>query len=155
MKKFWVIMIFGLLFTSCKKESEFVDYDMVQHGLSIKIKTPVDPEVKVTDMGIAKDITVKKGDNYNVQIISSDAVNYNVSEVIKEKREEVEAGAYFSEIIMENEHGFVFEKKIDENNVNYDFRVVKIQGDTEYDFQTGLLGKFTKEDVMKMFESVQ
>ena len=39
--------------------------------------------------------------------------------------------------------------------MNYDFRVVKIIGDTEYDFQTGLLGKFSKEDVMKMFESVQ
>ena len=47
------------------------------------------------------------------------------------------------------------DKKIDEENINYDFRSVKILGDTEYDFQIGLVGKFTKEAAIAMFEAVQ
>jgi len=144
-----------LLSWNCGQESKYEDYDLLKHGLSLKIKAPLDPEVKVTDMGIAKDVTVKKGEDFNIQIISSAASNYNISEIIAEKKETVEGSVYFSEIIHEDENGFVFEKKIDEENINYDFRFVKIVGDTEYDFQTGLLGKFSKEAAMEMYDAVK
>lgn len=155
MKYFGLCIFALLLFSACKKESQFVDYDLLKHGLSIKIKAPVDPEVAVTDLGIAKDVTIKKGEDYSIQIISSTATTYKSEKLIAEKKSEVEKGPYFSEIVFENENGFVFEKKIDEENINYDFRVVRIVGDTEFDFQTGLMGKFTKDQAMNMFEAVQ
>ena len=148
-------MVLILAIVSCKKESKYADYDLIQHGLSLKIKAPAEPEVNVTDLGIAKDIAIKKGEHFHIQIISSAVSTYSVEDLVKEKREEVEAGPFFSEIIEENPNGFVFEKKIDENNINYDFRYIRIQGDTEYSFQTGLLGKFSKEDAIDMFEAVQ
>lgn len=155
MKKIWLGVSVLLLLIACKKDNGLVEYDLIKHGLAITIMAPAEPEVSVTDMGIAKDVTIKKGDGYNIQIISSAASSNNVAKLIADKKAEVEAGPYFSQIILENEKGFVFEKKIDENNINYDFRVVKIQADIEYDFQTGLVGKFTKDDVMTMFEAVQ
>ncbi len=155
MKKTWICLVALLVFVACKKENNFVDYDLIKHGLSLKIKAPIDPEVKVVDMGIAKDVTIKKGDNYSIQIISSSAITYDVKSLIAEKKSEVESGPYFSQIVFENENGFVFEKKISEENINYDFRAVRILGDIEYDFQTGLLGKFTKEDVLQMFKAIE
>ena len=155
MKYFGLLLIGLLVIISCKKESNFQDYDLIQHGLSIKIKAPVDPEVSVTDMGIAKDVTVKKGDDFSIQILSSSATTYDIQKILAEKKKIVLDGKYFSEIVLENEAGFVFEKKIDEENINYDFRSVKILGDTEYDFQIGLVGKFTKEAAIAMFEAVQ
>jgi len=155
MKKVWTLLIIGFIIVACSTEAKFEDYDLVKHGLSIKIKAPAEPEVTVVDMGIAKDVTVKKGDNYSIQIISAGATNYNVSDIIAEKKTEVEGGPFFSQIVQEDENGFIFEKKIDEENINYDFRAVKILGDTEYDFQTGLLGRFSKEDVMDMYEAVK
>jgi len=155
MKKVWTLLIIGFIIVACSTEAKFEDYALVKHGLSIKIKAPAEPEVTVVDMGIAKDVTVKKGDNYSIQIISAGATNYNVSDIIAEKKTEVEGGPFFSQIVQEDENGFIFEKKIDEENINYDFRAVKILGDTEYDFQTGLLGRFSKEDVMDMYEAVK
>lgn len=128
---------------------------MVKHGLSIKIKAPAEPEVKVVDMGIAKDVTIKKGDSYDIQIVSSTATEYDVSKILAEKKAEVEAGIYFSQIIQEDENGFVFEKKIDDENLNYDFRAVRIIGDVEYDFQAGLTGNFSKEDVLDMYDAIK
>ncbi|WP_235299055.1 hypothetical protein [Portibacter marinus] len=154
MKKIlWVITM--TLILSCSQESKFQDYDLMKHGLAIKIKAPAEPEVKVTDMGIAKDVTVKKGDEYNIQIISSAATTYDIAKIIEEKKKEVQEGVYFSQIIQEDDNGFVFEKKVNEDNVNYDFRVVKIVGDVEYDFQTGLMGKFSKSDVIDMYDAVR
>lgn len=155
MKHIFLFVFIFLTLMSCEKKSQFEDYDLLQHGLAIKIKAPAEPEVQVTDLGIAKDVTVMKGESYNVQIIASTATTYKTENLISEKKKEVENGPYFSEIIFENENGFVFEKKVDEENINYDFRVIRIVGDTEYDFQTGLIGKFSKEAAMAMFEAVQ
>ena len=155
MRYFGLLLVGLLILVSCKKESNFQDYDLIQHGLSIKIKAPLNPEVSVTDMGIAKDVTVKKGEDFSIQILSSSVTTYDTQKIIAEKKKEVLESKYFSEIVLENERGFVFEKKIDEDNINYDFRSVKILGDTEYDFQIGLVGKFTKEAAIAMFEAVQ
>lgn len=155
MKNYILILVLCLAIFSCSEESKFVDYDLVQHGLTIKIKAPLDPDVKVTDMGIAKDVTIAKGEDYNVQIISSNATTYDVKKILADKKADIEKIPFFSKIVHEDEHGFVFEKKIDDENINYDFRSVKIIGDQEYDFQTGLLGKFTKEQAMDMFEAVK
>jgi hypothetical protein len=155
MKNLWFLILLGLIIISCSPESKYEDYDLVKHGLSLKIKAPAEPEVTVVDLGIAKDVTVKKGESFNIQIISSTATEYDISKIIAEKKADVEGGPYFSQIVQEDENGFIFEKKIDEENINYDFRAVKIVGDVEYDFQTGLMGKFSKEAVMDMYEAVK
>ena len=53
------------------------------------------------------------------------------------------------------DNGFIFEKKLSPDHLNYDFRYFKVQGDKEYVFQTGLIGKFSLEDVKGMYGAVK
>lgn len=146
-------MIFSCF--ACNQGTKTEALDLMKHGLPIKINAPADAEVKSTDYGFAQDVTVKAGEDYDIQIIASDASNYDIAKLKAEKLAEVKTGLYFSKIIEEDDNGFVFEKMIDETRINYDFRYVKIQGSKEYVFQTGLIGKFTEDQVKKMFASIK
>jgi len=141
-------------FISCKNDANsFVDLDLMSKGLPIKIKAPADAEVTSKDMGVMQDITVHKGDNFNLQILASNAISVDQKALLADHKKTVEAGPFFSKIVNETADGFVFEKKIDETT-NYDFRVVKVQGDKEYIFQTALVGSFSESDVQAMFNAV-
>ena len=144
------------LLVSCKNDptGNFQDLDLMSHGLPIKIKAPAEAAITSDDLGVMQDITVKKGENYNLQILASNAISIDRSKVLAEQRKTVEQGPFFSKIVSEDESGFIFEKDID-GNINYDFRVVKIQADKEYIFQTALIGKFALTDVEAMFASVK
>ena len=124
------------------------------YGLPITIGAPAESEVVVDDLGVWKDVTVKDGEEYFVQIISSKATSTDINKLKSEALSEVKAGRFFSKIIQEDDAGFIFEKKVDES-INYDFRFFRIQGDYEYSFQTGLIGRFTEDQVREMYDSVQ
>lgn len=142
---------------SCKQDpaSQYVETDLMADGLPIKIMAPPESEVKLEDYGFLKDVTVKKGDNFYIQIMESEADNFDLKAVKAEKLAEVKAGPFFSKILSEEEHGFIFEKKLDEETFNYDFRYVKIQGSNQYLFQRGLIGLFSQEDVEAMYAAVK
>jgi len=105
-------------------------------------------------MIVMKDVTIKK-DGFFIQLLYSDAITHDPVKALTEQRNTVESGPFFSKIVQEDEHGFIFEKKIDEDNINYDFRFIKIRGGKEYIFQTGLIGKYSLEEVQKMYAAVQ
>lgn len=123
--------------------------------MPITLKAPADSEIISEDLGFMRDITVKSGDNYFIQILAGAAIKLDEAKIKEEKLAEVKNGPFFSKIVKEDDHGFIFEKKIDDKNINYDFRHIRIQGDKEYVFQTGLIGRFTQADVEKMYESVK
>lgn len=143
-----------LVLFSCGNMAPKPKLDLMSYGLPIAIGAPAESEVKVDDLGVWKDVTVKHGDNYFVQILSSKASSLDINKLKTESLSEVKAGRFFSKIIQEDDSGFIFEKKIDES-INYDFRYFKIQGDHEYSFQTGLIGTFSEEQVRDMYTSVQ
>lgn len=150
-----LLILFIFLGYSCGQGDSKNELDLMQYGLPIKLKAPADAEVKTEDLGFMQDVTLKKGEDYYIQILAGTAIKLDEKEIIKEKLEEVKNGPFFNRMIREEDHGFIFEKKIDEKNINYDFRYVRIQGDKEYIFQTGLIGTFSLEDVEKMYKSVQ
>lgn len=150
---FKILLLLQVLFLIACGSSTAPKLDLMSHGLPIAIGAPADAEVVVDDLGIWKDVTVKKGSEYFVQIISSKATSLNINKLKSNALTEVKDGRYFSKIIQEDEAGFIFEKKIDER-INYDFRYFKIQGDSEYSFQTGLIGSFSEEQVRAMYKSV-
>jgi hypothetical protein len=156
MRIFYLLFIVGLCF-SCKQDpsSGFVERDLMSNGIPIKIKAPPEAEVKMEDYGFLKDVTVKKGEDFYIQIIESDASNYDVKALKQESLDEVKTAAFFSQILSEEEQGFIYEKKIDEETYNYDFRYIKIQGDKVYTFQRGLIGTFTQEQVEMMYNAVK
>jgi len=157
MRTIYALSVLSILFlTSCKTDpaSHLLKLDLLSHGLPISINAPDGAEVVTDDMGVWKDVTVKAGDNYYVQILGSDATTFEKSDIIADQLKSVKQSTYFSKILEEYEDGFIYEKKIDEV-LNYDFRYVKIQGDKEYIFQTGLIGTFSEDDVRLMYDSVK
>ena len=156
MKKIIPIIILTILW-SCKPDpsSLFVERDLMAEGVPIVIKAPAEAEVKMEDYGFVKDITVKSGDSYFVQIIESQVINYDIKSLKEELLTDVKSKPFFSQVILEEENGFLFEKKLDEETLNYDFRYIKIQGDNQYTFQRGLMGLFSREQVEAMYNSVK
>ncbi len=150
-----MILIAGLYSCSNKKKDDLKTLDLISYGIPLKVKAPEGTVVKTEDMSIAKDITLKKGDGYFIQILNTTALDNDISKIKKENLEEVKKSPYFSKIILDEDNGFIFEKKMNDTLVNYDFRYIKIQGDQQYTFQTGLYGMFTKDQVMKMYNSIK
>jgi len=101
-----------------------------------------------------KDVTVKAGDDYSIQILGSQAIEREISSLVMKQKVMVQIEDYFDSITEEMEGGFIFKKNID-GTEDYDFRYVKVVGDNEYLFQTGLVGTYTLEQVKAMLESVK
>ncbi|MFK7809240.1 MAG: hypothetical protein AB8F74_15660 [Saprospiraceae bacterium] len=156
MRSVSLITCFLLIFMACEKspKSNFKPLDLLSHGLPITIQAPENPEVKVTDMTVMKDITVKKGEDYNIQIYSSAATSTDVSRVKTEHLNEVKSNPFFKKVITDNPNGFVYEKQID-STMTYGFKYVHIQGDQEFIFQNGILGIYSLDQVNNMYDAVQ
>lgn len=156
MKYILGVLLIAVGSVGCKENAaaKYPKLDLLKYGLPISIAAPAEAEVEKSDYGVMSDVTVKSGDDYYVQIFSSDATTMDAAKIKGDLLTETKAGLYFSKIVEEHENGFIFEKQIGER-VNYDFRVVKLQGDKEYIFQTGLVGTFTEEQVRTMYEAVQ
>lgn len=151
----YLLLLIPFLFSSCQSKPEMPDLDLVKYGLGIKIKAPANTDVKVHDMGIMKDVSIKGGKDFYIQILNSEAINYSASKLKEEEKRDVMKEVYFSKIIQEDEQGFIFEKDFGNDKLNYDFRYFKIQGDQEYKFQAGLIGNFSEENVRIMYEAIQ
>jgi len=156
---FYMFMLLFSIFvySSCShgNKDDFKQLDLISYGIPLKVKAPEGTIVKTEDMGIVKDITLKKGNGYFIQILNSTVMNDDISKLKNDRLEEVKKSPYFSKIILDEDNGFVYEKKMNDSIFNYDFRYTKIQGDQQYTFQTGLFGMFTKDQVMKMYNSIK
>lgn len=154
---FFATCLISTLFISCKSSpvSDYQKLDLMKYGMPISIKAPADATVKKGDLGIMQDVEIKSGDHFYIQVFSNDVSTLDLAKLKADKISEVKEMTFFSKIIEEDDKGFIFEKKIDENNINFDFRRIKLQGDKVYTFQTGLIGRFTEEDVRNMYLAVE
>lgn len=156
MRKITTILFATLLFTACNgdKSAKYPSTDLLKHGFSISVKAPADAEIASDDLGVMQELTIKSGDDYNVQILKSNSNTTVLKEAVDGQMRMVKSDRYFSKVIEEYDNGFIFEKDID-GNINYDFRYLKLIGDQEYIYQTGMMGTFTEESVRSMYKSVQ
>lgn len=150
-----VVVCLLLSATSCNRGPKLEPLDLLTHGLPLKISAPAGVEIKMDDLGIMKDMTVKNNEGFSLQIFESETSELDAKKVNGRILEEVKANQYFSKLISETETGFIYEKKIDEDYINYDFRIVKVRGDKQYVIQTGLSNQYTLEQVKIMFKAVQ
>lgn len=151
-----ISFILSIALMSCKSNGPDLEpLDLLSQGLPLKINAPADVQITANDLGIMKDVTVKNGNGYSIQIFESSAVKLDVKEVLKDLKTEIESSQFFSKIVKEDEAGFIFEKQVDENYINYDFRHAKIRGDKQYVIQTGLSEQYTLDQVEVMYQSVQ
>ncbi|MEL6987217.1 MAG: hypothetical protein AAGK97_05255 [Bacteroidota bacterium] len=153
----FTLVAIALCMFSCKteKKEDLKPLDLLEYGFPLTIMAPDSADVKKMDLTFQQDLTVKKGDDYYVQIFSANASTLD-SKVLKEQKLlEVQSNPYFSKIVQEDDNGFIYEKAVDTSRYNYDFIFVRVQGDKEYVYQTGLIGNFDLEDVQRMYKAVQ
>jgi len=146
-----------LIAAACQTETEpaLKPLDLLQYDIPITIMAPDSAIVKTMDLGVMKDVSVKKGDDYYIQIYASEASTNDLARVKADQLAEVKKNPYFSKIIEEEETGFIYEMVYDSLNTYYGFRHIRLQGDKEFIFQTGLVGMFSLEDAKQMFEAVK
>jgi len=155
MRSILLFFVTFLVFSCTEPAAKLPEMDLMSKGLPIKIKAPEDVVVDVSDYGLMKDVTVKNDNNYYLQIFSSDAMTTDVKKIKSEKLKEVKSTDTFNKVVQDDEDGFIYEKFRSDSTINYDFRHVRLQGDKQYIFQTGLIGKFTEDEVRLMYQSVK
>jgi len=156
MRSKFSIVLTLLFLVACKQEpkTNYVSLDLLSHGIPITIMAPPEPNVKVTDLTVMKDLTIKKDSNYAIQLYASSTNMSNVEQLKTERLNEVKKNPYFSKIVTEESNGFIYEKIVD-SIPSYSFNYVYLQGDQEYIFQAGLTSLFKLEDVQNMYDAVK
>lgn len=154
------IIFFALLLGSvfaCESEAvkSWNTLDLMSEGLPIAIHAPDSAKVKNNSAGMIKDITIKKGNDFDIQIFASPITSSTLADLKTTQLEEVKGNRYFSKIITDETNGFVYENAIDSSTIYYGFRYVYYQAELEYVFQQGLSGIFSKEDAEGMYEAVK
>lgn len=134
---------------------KLVPLDLLSEGIPLKINAPKDVEVVASDLGIIKDVTIKNGDGYNIQIIETEANALDAKVIAESIKAEIQSSKFFDSLILEEGDGFIYKKVIDENYVNYDFRHVKVRGDKQYVIQSGLSTQYTEDQIRIMYNSVK
>ena len=157
MRKIFFLVLIVLSIGACESEAvkTWNELDLMVHGLPISIHAPDSAKVKNNSTGMIKDITVTKGNDYDIQIFASPITSASLSALKSAQVEEVKANRYFTKMLTEEENGFIYENAIDSSTVYYGFRYVHYQADLEYIFQQSLSGIFSKEAAEKMYESVK
>ncbi len=154
---FYSICLVMVLLSSCKKDSGPVlqELDLMSYQMPIVIQAPEGATIKKMDLLVQKDITVRKGSEYFIQIFETDATERNLGKIKDRMLTEVKENPHFAEIILEEDRGFIYKTQIDSTLENYGFRYAHVQADKEYTFQTGLSGIFTKDQVEHMYKAVK
>lgn len=158
MKRFICLfaLVWGVMACSNEPQSNLSELNLLEYGLPITVQAPDSAQVKKVDMGsIMKDVTIKYGEDYSIQLYASQATTNDIAKLKAEKLSDIKMNPFFSKIVREEESGFIFETIIDSTTINYGFNYAYVQGDMEYIFSTGLIGTFTLEEVEKMYDAVK
>lgn len=157
MKKvfFYALALISIYACTDETEKTWEALDLLAYGLPVLVHAPDSALVKLNNSGVIKDITIKKGNDFEVQIFASPITSNSLAELKANQIEEVKSNRYFTKILKEEEQGFIYETAIDSNNINYGFRWVHYQSNLEYVFQQSLGGTFSQDAAEKMYEAVK
>ena len=157
MKYCFLLFATLIFFVACQQDKKIPlkELNLLKYGVPITILAPDSSKVNATEIMGIKDITIKSGKDYAIQIYASDAATTDIQQLVAEQKKEAKDTRYFAKIIREEPEGFIYQTVIDTSNISYDFRYVMVKGDKEFVFQTGLLGSFSKEAVEQMYNAVK
>ena len=157
MKRILFLLAVPFIWIACNSDGkeDLQPLDLLKYGVPVTIMAPDSADVKTMDLGIMQDVTIRKGEDYYVQVFASSATSNSVADMKADQISALKESEFFSQIIEEEENGFIYETKVDSTTLNYGFRHLRIQGDKEFVFQTGLIGIFTLDEVKRMYNAVK
>lgn len=156
--KIFVFCALILGITACETEATnpYKALDLMSNGMPITIMAPDSAKVTTDDFIVMQEVSIKKGDNYFVQIRSSDASgSASIAGLKAEEIEDAKRDPFFTEIVQDDPNGFIYKTQLDSTRASYGFRYIKLQGDKEYRFRNGIIGAFSEEATRDMYEGVQ
>ncbi len=156
MRNLFPLVSILLLLSACQQEpvSDWKPLSLLKYGVPITLLAPDSATVEQMDLIVKKDIEIKKGKDYYIQLFAADATTTDISAIKEALMTNVESNPYFSKLIEEKDDGFIYQTAVDTSNMNYNFRRIMILGDREYTFQTGMIGNFSLEQVKRMYDAV-
>jgi len=149
----------AFIFHSCTPdghERNWQPVDLTSYGAPLSILAPTDAVIKSGSLksALLKDLTIKGGDDYNIQLFYSPAITNDIAKLKNDHLQNVQSNRYFRKIVREEVAGFIYQSVIDTTET-YGFHFTKLQGDLEFNFQTGMSTLFSLEDVQMMYEAVK
>ena len=146
----------AILMISCGgSPSGYPERDLIDQGVPLTIFAPEELEVQRSRIAFQEDVTLKGGDDFSVQIFISDAVSNKIESTLQGYKEIIESNPFFDGYVLEEESGFVYKNKIDSTYNAFGFRHIVLMGGKEYVFQEAMLGAFTEEQAVNMYEAVK
>ncbi len=150
------VFFFTALIVGCGGSgSSYKELNLLQYGLPLTIMAPDSTEVTVAELGMSKDVAIKAGEDYSINVLASDAYSTDVKQLKTDELEAIKTGRYFSKVVKEEDAGFIYETVVDSTEVSYGFVYMRVKGDREYKIQNGAFGKYTLEQVEDMYASVK
>lgn len=107
----WVIASTCLLIAlqSCERhEIRLEKLNLAPHGVNLVIMAPDSSGIDVRQYETIKDITIRKGPYYDIQIFESEATSMDVGALKTEELQALWEEAYFRELTWEDKAGFIF-----------------------------------------------
>lgn len=146
----------ALIFFSCRQDEKGMKpLDLEPYGLAMTIMAPDSASVEVKEYPFTRDITIRKGDDFHIQLFELPSNGNRLPLEKKRQMTAIKKDPAFVEIIEDFEDGFIYSKQQDSLKVDYDFRCFRYLGDKELIFQTGVLSAFSLEDVRQMVASIR
>lgn len=129
--------------------------DLQAFNIPIVILAPDSAEILEKNYKFMRDITVKKGPDFDLQIFELESGAVDAAGEKLHQMESVKEDPFFVEVIKEEDYGFIFSKRLDSVTIDYDFRYIQLFDGKEIIFQTGLGGSYNLEQVKRMYRAVK
>ena len=88
MKRFVCLLalVWGMMACNSEPQSTLSELNLLEYGLPITVQAPDSAKVKKVDMGsIMKDVTIKHGEDYSIQIYASQATTNDIAKLKADK----------------------------------------------------------------------
>ncbi len=148
---FWIVI--SLMLSACNSGEKMKPMSLLDYGIPLTILVPDSAKVRHRKLSLEEDITINGPSNYKLQIFVASKTHANAAKLLADQKELVRQSPFFSKVTEELPDGLKFESKID-STLTYGFRRVRMMGDKEIIFREALLGTFSKEDIDRMYRSL-
>ncbi len=151
---FFPILLLVLWACGSEPKLDLKPLNLLSYGIPLTIMAPDSADIKKENWTSLQGVSVRKGQDYDIQVWSGEASSTDVATVKASNMADIRDKRYFSRIVEEDDNGFIFETQIDSSATYYGFRYFVVQGDRELTIQNGLAGNFTLEQIEQMYEAV-
>ena len=147
-------MFFIVISCGIGSENDWVETDLMTHGLPVKVHAPLNVKVEKSKFSNSEEYSLKGTDGYGMNVLVVDATSSNPEKVCLELKKHVQKAKYFDDFVENNPDGFIYKIAVDSAHVVYGFRKVRIQGNKQIVFQNQYMSRLKENEARRLYESI-